>query len=226
MSFDVIARAKLSAGASTEPIYAMVAEAVAETWPARGTLLDVGCGAGRLWKPLEPYFDRYVGADVVRYEGFPATGEFVLVDLDTGRVPLADAAADVVASVETIEHIENPRALVRELARLTKPGGLVVVTTPNQLSFLSKLSLVLLNEFSWFRGRNYPAHITALLEIDLRRMAVESGLATLGVRYSGQGRVPGVPFQYPRVFSKLFRRLLSDNVLLVARKPLAASDHQ
>jgi 2-polyprenyl-3-methyl-5-hydroxy-6-metoxy-1,4-benzoquinol methylase len=50
---------------------------------------------------------------------------------------VADDYADVVASVETIEHLENPRAFMRQLARVVKPGGVVIVSTPNQLSLLT-----------------------------------------------------------------------------------------
>ena len=78
-------------------------------------LLDVGCGTGNLWLALARRFDRYIGADVVRYEGFPSDAAFCPVDLDSQRVLLPDSAADVVAAVETLEHLENPRTLMREL---------------------------------------------------------------------------------------------------------------
>lgn len=44
---------------------------------------------------------------------------------------LPDAAVDVVTSFETIEHFEQPESLVREFARILRPGGLLVVSTPN-----------------------------------------------------------------------------------------------
>lgn len=179
----------------------------------------MGCGKGLLWPFVRDRFARYVGADVVRYDGFLADAEFHRVDLDTGRVPLPDAAADVVAAVETIEHLENPRAFARELTRLCRPGGWVVVTTPNQLSLLSKLTLVVKNQFNWFTDTNYPAHLTALLEVDLRRIAGECGLTDVGVRYSARGRIPGSARYYPAGLSRLCPRALSDNVILVARKP-------
>jgi hypothetical protein len=55
-----------------------------------GTLLDVGCGSGRLWAFLRERFERYVGIDAVRYEGFPQEGEFIAADLDAG-LPAAGA---------------------------------------------------------------------------------------------------------------------------------------
>jgi SAM-dependent methyltransferase len=216
---EVESRARRSRGISAPPIYRMAADALAGRRTAGGLLLDVGCGTGGLWPCLRGQFDRYVGADVVRYDVFPHEAEFLAVDLDGGRVPWPDGGADVVAAVETIEHLENPRAFLRELVRLTAPGGWVIVTTPNQLSLLSKLTLVLKNRFNAFQDGDYPAHLTALLEIDLRRMAGEVGLTEAAVLYNRQGRIPGTPWHYPRLVSRLLPRACSDNVMLIARKP-------
>jgi 2-polyprenyl-3-methyl-5-hydroxy-6-metoxy-1,4-benzoquinol methylase len=182
-------------------------------------LLDVGCGRGQLWDFVKARFDRYLGADVVRYDGFPEEGEFHQVNLDAGRVALPGGCADVVAAVETIEHLENPRAFFRELVRLTRPGGWVVVTTPNQLSLLSKLTLLVKNQFNAFQDGNYPAHLSALLEVDLRRMAGETGLAEVFVDHSRSGRMAFTPWHYPSALSRCFPRALSDNCLLAGRRP-------
>ena len=209
-------RARRSLGTSGDAIYRMVAAAVAARHPGGGTLLDVGCGSGKLWPFVRDRFDRYVGVDAVRYEGFPPEGEFHAADLDAQPLPFADTA-DVVAAVETIEHLENPRAFVRELTRLARPGGLIVVTTPNQLSLLSKLTLVLKGQFNAFQEAPglYPAHLTALLEVDLLRIARECGLADPTIRYTDSGRIPFTPRHWPR---PLRGRAFSDNVLLAALK--------
>jgi 2-polyprenyl-3-methyl-5-hydroxy-6-metoxy-1,4-benzoquinol methylase len=217
-TLDTEARARQSRGTSADPIYRAVADALAARHPGGGTLLDVGCGVGQLWPFLRTRFERYVGADVIRYDGLPAEAEFHRIDLDTGRAPLPDGAADVVAAVETIEHLENPRAFARELTRLCRPGGWVVVTTPNQLSLLSKLTLLVRNEFNAFRAGSYPAHLTALLEVDLRRIAAECGWREVAVAYTRRGRVPGTARHWPRWLSRLWPRGLSDNVLLIGRK--------
>ncbi len=186
-------RAHRSLGSSSEAIYRMVARALA-THNIRGeVLVDVGCGKGNLQSFVAGQFDRYIGVDVVHYDEFPTDAEFVKVNLDTGTAPLDDACADVVASVETIEHLENPRAFMRELVRLVKPGGFVVVTTPNQLSLLSLMTLIVKKQFQAFQNTDYPAHITALLEIDLRRIADECGLRDVTFRYSHKGRILFTP---------------------------------
>jgi 2-polyprenyl-3-methyl-5-hydroxy-6-metoxy-1,4-benzoquinol methylase len=120
----------------------------------------------------------------------------------------------VTVSIETIEHLENPRAFFRELTRITRPGGLIVVTTPNQLSLLSKLTLVVKNQFNAFQDGSYPAHRTALLEIDLRRIAAEVGLTDAQVQYTNSGRIPGMAWHWPFVGGRAF----SDNVAISTRK--------
>jgi 2-polyprenyl-3-methyl-5-hydroxy-6-metoxy-1,4-benzoquinol methylase len=214
---DTAARARLSLGSSEAAIHDTVAAWLVER-DACGVLADVGCGTGALSQRLGRRFARVVGVDVVRYPGLPPNVEFREADLDRGPVPLADGQADAVAAVETIEHLENPRALVRELARVVRPGGWVVVTTPNQLSVLSLLTLVTKQRFSAFQDHSYPAHRTALLEVDLRRIFAECGLEQVEVGYTCSGRIPLTAWHYPRAISRLWPRGLSDNLVVTGRK--------
>jgi len=147
---DVQERAKKSRGTSDQAILEMAWHALEKRRLQGGCLVDVGCGAGDLYSTIAGHFDRYIGADVVRYDDFPSDAEFCAVDLDSGRVPLPSGTADVVAAVEVIEHLENPRSFARELVRLAKPGGWILITTPNQLSFLSLLTLALKKRFQAF----------------------------------------------------------------------------
>lgn len=220
VSTTLDARARQTLGLSHDAIHTAVEQMLTER-NASGVLADVGCGTGRLWQRLRGRFSRGIGVDAIQYDGLPAEVEFRAADLDAPPLPLADGETDVAAAVETIEHLENPRAFARELARITRPGGLVVITTPNQLSALSLLTLAIRQQYSAFQDNTYPAHRTALLEIDLRRIALECGLEQIEVRYTGHGRMPLSASHYPRGLSRRLPRLLSDNVVLCARKPLA-----
>lgn len=214
----IASRARQSQGASSNAVYEMVATAIAQRHPGAGVLVDVGCGNGNLWSFVRDSFHRYIGVDVVRYDSLPDETEFIPLNLDTGKAPLADGIADVVCAVETIEHIENPRAFVRELVRLTKPGGLIIVTTPNQLSVLSKLTLILRNQFNAFQEAPglYPAHITALLEIDLIRISTECKLKDIQIHYSNCGRIPYTPCHWSEYWG-FHGRAFSDNILCIGR---------
>jgi 2-polyprenyl-3-methyl-5-hydroxy-6-metoxy-1,4-benzoquinol methylase len=206
--------AALSKGTSAFPILQAALRVLDGRVASLGCMVDVGCGAGDLFRALGAREYTYVGVDLVRYDGFPGTtaSRFVAADLNA-QIPLEDGIADVVVSIETIEHLENPRAFMRELVRLARPGGLVLVTTPNQLSFLSKLTLVVKNRFNAFTDIDYPAHITALLESDLRRIALECCLEDVLAAYTDAGRIPGTPLSWPKRLG--FRgRAFSDNLLI------------
>lgn len=216
----VAARALLSAGESSEPVYGAVHAALVELNVTPGVLVDVGAGAGRLHAYVRDLCREYVAVDAVAYPGLSQVARFVVADLDRLPIALPDACADAVVAVEVIEHLENPRAFVRELVRLARPGAWIVVTTPNQLSFLSLLALVVKQRFVHFTESNYPAHITALLPVDLTRIASEVQLGSVRLRWTHSGRIPGTAVHWPRWVSTVAPRLFSDNVLLVGRKPL------
>lgn len=211
-------RARQSLGSSSAAIYRMVADALRARHIAGGHVVDVGCGGGALWPLLREEFSTYCGIDAVLYDGFPSAHEFHLADLDRAEWPIAPGQADLVVAVETIEHMENPWAFMRALVQIAKPGGWIVVTTPNQLSGLSLATLIAKRRFSAFQDAHYPAHRTALLESDLRRLAGETGLGHVTVVYSESGRVPLTPWHYPRAMARLFPGVLSDNLMLMGRK--------
>ncbi|HKO97134.1 MAG TPA: class I SAM-dependent methyltransferase [Pyrinomonadaceae bacterium] len=217
-AFELEARARHSLGASSEAIYQMVSRTIEKCQISAGTLVDVGCGSGHLWRYLRSSTFRYVGTDAVHYDGFPTAAEFIKTNLDQSEWPMEEGSADVVTAVEVIEHLENPRAFMRHLVRLAKPGGRVIITTPNQLSLLSLITLLVKKRFSAFQDVHYPAHITALLEVDLSRIALECGLRDLEIVYSCQGRIVLTPWHYPNFAARLFPRAMSDNLLLTGTK--------
>ena len=210
---DVEARARQSMGSSDDAIYRAVA-AVVSARNGSGVLADIGCGRAALWTHLRPSFTSCIGVDVVRYDGLDHDVDFRQCDLERAPLPIASDAVNVAIAVETIEHLENPRGFVRELVRITRPGGLVVITTPNQRSLLSLLTLLMTGEFSAFRENSYPAHRTALLEVDLRRIVHECGIRDLQVEHTLRGRIPLSRLHYPAALARAFPRALSDNIIV------------
>jgi len=89
---------------------------------ARGLrVLDVGCGV----KPYQPYF-----ADAAEYVGLDVAGN-PYADLEGAveALPVADESFDLVLCLQVLEHTEDPAQAVRELHRVTKPGGRVLAST-------------------------------------------------------------------------------------------------
>lgn len=219
---DAETRANLSCGISDDAIYRMVQGAIHQRRPQHdGVVIDGGCGAGGLWQSLSGQFQTYIGVDAVKYDGFPENGQFWKAEFNSEPIDLPDHSADVVACVETIEHVENPRALARERVRLAKPGGWIIITTPNQLAFASLACLLLKRNFQHFQEGGeggYPTHIFALLEIDLIRIARENSLTEIAIDYTNRGRIPFTGTNWPAMWPFRDRRF-SDNIMVVARKP-------
>jgi SAM-dependent methyltransferase len=86
---------------------------------------DVGCGEQPLRGAIEALGGRYTGIDV--QQNRRGTVEVIA---DITSVPLPPAAFDVVVCTEVLEHVPDTAAAFEELARLCRPGGTVVVTTP------------------------------------------------------------------------------------------------
>jgi SAM-dependent methyltransferase len=109
-------------------------------------LVDVGAGRGHLVhrlgegleargiNPAEHLSACDVIPDSFAYEHI--TCEQIRPD---GSLPFADESFEIVVSIEVIEHVENQFFFWRELARIAKPGAMVIVTTPNVLNINSRL---------------------------------------------------------------------------------------
>ncbi|MFO1008977.1 MAG: class I SAM-dependent methyltransferase [Planctomycetota bacterium] len=98
-------------------------------------VLDIPSGGG-------PVVDgaRAHGHDVVELDLFPRPGiRGVLADA-CATLPFQDASFDVVVSMEGIEHFENQTGFLRECARVLRPGGTMILTTPNMLHLSSRIS--------------------------------------------------------------------------------------
>jgi SAM-dependent methyltransferase len=126
---------------STPEIHRAVLEAIENAGHRlNGNCLDIGSGGGQLLRliaarhSLTPYACDFLN-------GLMETpGQKVeLVDLNRETLPYPADHFGLVTCIETIEHLENFRAVVREIYRVLKPGGMAVISTPNILNLRSRL---------------------------------------------------------------------------------------
>jgi 2-polyprenyl-3-methyl-5-hydroxy-6-metoxy-1,4-benzoquinol methylase len=190
-----------------------------------GSLLDFGAGVGALAKEILRSFEfsKIVCADLLPRPGeLPEVVDWIQSDLNDS-LPLPDASFDTITAVEVIEHLENPRAVFRELKRLLRPGGTLVLSTPNQESLRSYITLITSGHYAAFRNRSYPAHITALLREDFVRLCKETSLAPPSFRYTNVGSIPKLTrYSWQQLSLGLLRgRLFSDNLVIYTTKRLA-----
>ena len=190
----------------------------------RGSVLDFGSGTGSLARRLlqSGRFASVAAADLMSKPSDLDAVHWMRADLNE-PLPTSNDAFDLVIAAEVIEHLENPRAMAREVFRLLRPGGTAIVSTPNNESWRSLISLLLRGHHVAFCNGSYPAHITALLRKDLERIFTEAGFENLQFRFSNHGGLPGKPTtSWQQASGGLLKGLrFSDNIIAICRKPLS-----
>jgi 2-polyprenyl-3-methyl-5-hydroxy-6-metoxy-1,4-benzoquinol methylase len=211
--------AEASGGTSSDVIYAAILRVLAEN-AANGKALDFGAGTGSLTRQLagSGMFGEVAAADLMPQ---PAGLGVRWMEADLNNpLPVQAESFDTIIAAEVIEHLENPRAMSRELFRLLKPGGLAVISTPNNESWRSLLSLWLRGHHIAFLDGSYPAHITALVCRDLHRILTEAGFELPQFRFTNHGGIPGKPTtSWQKISAGMLKGLrFSDNLIAIARK--------
>jgi len=171
--------------------------------PAGGHALDLGAGSGALAERLQAAGFHVTAADIENYFELPT--EFMKLDFNDPNFDRALAREfDLITSVEVIEHLENPTAFLRSIARLLKPGGTAILTTPNvenvpaRLKFFVGGKVRAMDDFS-------PEHITPIyLDLFERKIVPPSGLR-LVERFVHPER--GFPLTARKYFVPFFRLL-------------------
>lgn len=196
-------------------------------------ILDLGAGAGGVSVALANGRHRIVASDVVLNPDLASirsrTGVAVDQVLSTGeRLPFGDASFDAVLCLETIEHLPDPRSAAKEMMRVLKSGGQVMITTPARIRFLLKpdphynvRGLALLPD-SWQR-KMIVDRLKLTKEYDVRHLF----WTALGIvrMFPGRSRVdtlvaipwPGRPRNLKEFLWKRLRSFLWDRIVIWKR---------
>ncbi len=107
-------------------------------------VLDLGCLGGALLEPVAQDC-RVVGVDILPdalRQAHRRGLHPVLADASAG-LPFRDHSFDLVHAGEVLEHLFDPLALLRELHRVTRPGGRLIGTVPNVANLADRLRLLM-----------------------------------------------------------------------------------
>lgn len=211
-----------SGGISNNSIYWMIVKLIS-LHQLKGDVLDFGSGVGNLTRILLEHgsFSSITAIDMLeRPDQLTESVRWISADLND-EITISDQLFDLIVAAEIIEHLENPRFVTREIFRMLKPGGTVILTTPNNESLRSYIALHVRGHYVAFGDTCYPAHITALLKKDFLRILQEAGFADISFYYSDYGSLPGLPtYTWQKLSFGLLRGTsFSDNILIRAVKP-------
>ncbi|CAL9448483.1 Ubiquinone biosynthesis O-methyltransferase, mitochondrial [Streptomyces sp. enrichment culture] len=200
---------------------------------ARGprTVLDVGCGDGSAAATAAPFLrgHRLVGVDWSQDALARARTRLpyaVRGELTGDGLPFASASADAVLFSEVVEHLVDPDAALDEIRRVLRPGGHLMLSTPNLAAWYNRVLLaagvqpvfseVSLRGIHGRPGREVVGHLRLYTARALREFVAASGFTVV--------RLEGAPFHgVPRPLRPLDRLAcaapsLASILLLHARK--------
>jgi len=154
-------------------------------------MLDIPAGDGPIAREARALGYRVYGLDL-----FPGAGLRGVQADASAPLPFRDASFDTLVSMEGIEHFENQACFLRECARVLKPGGRLILSTPNVMHLSSRVAGFLtgqrlmkqglVNECSTLRGvvdgRPYHGHAFLIDAIRLRYLLRVAGLHFDGLR--------------------------------------------
>lgn len=122
-----------------------------------GRVLELGLGEGYGMELLSPLCTEYVGMDKFLDSARPVAKHVRLVRADLPPIPdTPDNSFDCVVTFQVIEHIEADLDYLREIYRVLRPGGVLMLTTPNRLMSLSRNP--------WHVREYTPVEMQAILE--------------------------------------------------------------
>jgi ubiquinone/menaquinone biosynthesis C-methylase UbiE len=157
---------------------------IQEMVPETGLVLDIGCGSSRILQSLP----HAVGMDTAmrKLRWLRAPGRMLLQG-DMNRLPFRDGAFHTVVCSEVIEHVPREQVRLAELVRVLRPGGILVLGTPDYGRRLWRF-------LEWVYGKVFPGgyvkeHINRYTYEGLRPELQDLGLEVEACRYVGRSEM-------------------------------------
>lgn len=157
-------------------------------------IADIGCGGGQLLKKIvKRHKIQAIGYDISKknIENCHKLGlDAKILDFNTDPWSIKSSLFDIVISNEVIEHLIDPRYYLKEIFRILKPSGYLVITTPNAFNIMRRLAFLLGHHHdpSMDPSRiSFAEHIRAFSFNMLERMLKKEGFKVL---YRTGDRIP------------------------------------
>ncbi len=149
-------------------------------------VLDLGCARGRVGELLRKQGHEVTGVEIKGNEDAAAKlDRFFVADLEAGIPEAAGTGYDAVIAGDVLEHVRDPAALLREIRRVTVPGGSLLISVPNFAHWYPR-ARVALGLFDYdSRGILDQGHVRFFTRRSFRRILHETGWSVGRSEYTG-----------------------------------------
>jgi len=177
-------------------LHEQIAEKIKSSLPIGSKILDFGCGEGALSQRLHDLGYIVVAADMNANDFKAKDVEFLQINFnirDEVEIFLNNnyEAFDAVLGIEIIEHIHNPWQYIDDLLKLVKKNGLVLITTPNITSWISRFTFLLSGRFHQFGDADLEyGHVAPISTWELNIILKEKKLEQ--IEFKEVGTLPPV----------------------------------
>lgn len=177
-----------------ERLWARRLAAVEALGPARGLLLDVGCGDGAFLRLARARGWEVAGTELSPYAVGAAKADGLAVrEGEVWEAGFAAAAFDVVTCWHVLEHTSDPRRVVEEIRRVLRPGGRLMLATPNIQDHIFRAAYVLARgrRPRLFEPDDREVHLFHFSPRTLRELVAATGLEVVRVGFDRGGAAEG-----------------------------------
>jgi 2-polyprenyl-3-methyl-5-hydroxy-6-metoxy-1,4-benzoquinol methylase len=184
-------------------------------------VLDVGCSSGYLSRPLTEAGVRVFGIELdpeAAAEARSVCAEVAIGDVETIQFPWAPASFDAVVCGDVIEHLRDPGAALARLRPLLRPGGRLVLGTPNVANWAIRLSLLIGRWRYTDRGILDRTHTRLFTRKTLVETVVGAGYRVVKLDHTAPVPVIGTPAveRIAHAIARVRPSLLAYQLLVVA----------
>lgn len=126
--------------------------------PSNAIVCDIGCGDGKLLFSIKNKIREGIGIDKKIKEGKYDNLLFIKQDIDGYKLEINSEYVDVVLLLAVLEHLRNPKNTLKEIYRILKPGGILILTTPSPWSKIPlelMASISILNKNQIYDHKHY-----------------------------------------------------------------------
>lgn len=215
-------------------LHDQIADAISRKVPKGSRILDFGAGEGALSERLFDMGYKITAADKDAANFRSENCDFSSINFD--RPDEVDAFTqahanqfDVVLGVEVIEHVHDQWKYVRQLMTMAKPGGIILVTTPNTTSWLSRINFLRAGRFHQFADADLVyGHINPVSPWEIDLIMKDAGAKDIEI--CGAGTLPPIyitgslKFLFLNIVALIFRPFSSGLldgwcIMAIAKKP-------